>query len=251
MKQIKYEIIDNIKISNELYLLTFLADENVFSNPGQFLQVLCRNEDDTDPYLRRPFSIFSNKDNTLQIVYKIVGKGTKYLKNCSKKEYLSIIGPLGQGFTLPKDKKNNSLIISGGCGIAGVNYLIDTLEKNDFSYKLLYGVKNKSCLPDFINNYKSKVNVIYDSQGFVSDLLKNEDITNYQNIYMCGPTVMMKTILDLLEKYSGNIELSLEERMGCGYGICYTCPVKKRNQSGYFRVCKDGPVFNSKKIVLK
>jgi len=242
MQEQKCQIIKNINIAKNIYLMELKLKENEKSNAGQFIQILCRQPEQVDPYLRRPFSIFFQEKEKLQIVYKVIGKGTKYLSNLQKDSYVSIIYPLGNGFSIQeKDKK--VLIISGGIGIAGLNYLIKILEQKNIYYKLLAGFESKESMPEFVNNYKFEKRIIFNEEGFVTDLLEREELKKYDKAYICGPMLMIKNTIKKIEDKINDIEVSLEERMGCGIGICYTCPVKKKNEDGYYRVCKDGPVF--------
>ncbi|MEW5692884.1 MAG: dihydroorotate dehydrogenase electron transfer subunit [Candidatus Hydrogenedentota bacterium] len=249
MKEFVIKVLYNEKVSQNYYLLKLLTKDFKNVVPGQFVEVLCRKENETDPYLRRPFSIMDIEKDSTSLLYKIVGRGTENLTHLRKNDYLSILGPLGKGFNINLDSKtDNVLVVSGGTGLAPVFYLIKKLKEMKVKYTFLYGIKSKKELPEnILNNIEARI-IFEDTHGLVTDYLSK--LEQYTRCYTCGPVEMIRTVYKKLHRYIFFIEVSLEERMGCGFGVCYACPVERRDGKGYYRVCKDGPVFNAREIVL-
>ncbi len=199
MKEITAIIESNFIISANYFKLTLNAGEIEKSSPGQFIQILCRDENSTEPFLRRPFSIFLQNNSIIEIVYKVIGRGTNFLCSQDKGKNLSILYPLGNSFDYANIKNKKILFISGGCGIAGLNYLINEISEKNSSIKLLAGFKNKNEMPEFVKKYSLEKKIIFDNDGFVTDLLKKENIDFYDKFFICGPSAMISSCGKLLE----------------------------------------------------
>ena len=204
-------------------------------------------------FLRRPLSIYSVDKNTgtVSFLYKVVGKGTDILANLSVGDSVKVLGPLGQGY--PLDKKDNvePVLVAGGTGVASIFFLASSLNKIGSLY---YGVRKKEelmCLEEFekmgweINI--STENGSYGYKGFITDLLAKK-IQQNSVIYVCGPTLMMKKVSEIVKEKNISGYASLEEKMACGVGNCQGCAVKINN--AYKMVCKDGPIFPIEDIVF-
>ena len=265
--------IDGIVISNArvkaLYSLLEIYCPPIAATirPGQF--IMLRISDSNYPLLRRPFSVYSSysalhrekkKRGRLFILYKKVGKGTQEMTQFTEGQKVNIIGPLGNGFSLPPLPSSGDIILlGGGVGIASLHTLAATLKASRLF--VLMGGKTKDdilCEEDF-RKLNSTIFVATEDgslgfKGTVLDLLLSQQKTFKGNpsryLYACGPADMLKELARTL-KFKGFIcQASLEARMGCGFGACWGCVIKTIDpHSPYQRVCKEGPVFNLEKIV--
>jgi dihydroorotate dehydrogenase electron transfer subunit len=257
--QIKSEITSNFKITQNYYKMTLeIPTIAKIANPGQFLHL--RVNDGYDPLLRRPFSIHRLRDLQIDILYEVIGRGTRILSEKKPGEYLDILGPLGNGFDIKsniKNQKSKILLVAGGIGVAPFPFLAEELKKSKLEVVVLIGAKTKKrllCEKEF-KDLGCEVEISTDdgSKGFkgkITDSLKNLLLTvNYRlsTIYACGPKEMLKEVSEISKKYKISAFGSLEENLGCGIGACLGCVVKTRN--GYKRICKEGPVFDLKEVI--
>ncbi|MGM0436851.1 MAG: dihydroorotate dehydrogenase electron transfer subunit [Bacillota bacterium] len=251
------KIKSNKKIGPKIYKMQLKSSEKISGKPGQFIHLKI-NSDSYDPLLRRPFSIFdlNSEKNLLTIIYKICGKGTQLMKKLKKGDKVEVLESLGNGFNLNK-KNENIILLGGGMGIAPLYFLAKELkDKNNI--KVLLGANNQSEL-NFLKNKFSKLEIeVYNTtmdgslgfKGTVIELLNNSKINKNEidYIYSCGPTEMLKELQLLIKNQNIEAEASLEERMGCGVGVCLSCTVKTTN--GNMRACKEGPVFPLKEVIF-
>lgn len=221
------------------------------AKPGQFLEI--KISDGYEPLLRRPFSIHRRRGKDIEIIYRIAGRGTEILSQRKVGEYLNVIGPLGNGFSILDSQP--SILVAGGMGVAPLVFLAEKLAKS--KTLVLLGAKTKRqilCEKEF-RDLGCEVKVATDdgSRGFkgkVTDLLKHLLPTlssQLSTIYACGPKLMLKEIALISKQYNIPAQVSLEEHMACGIGACLGCVVKTKD--GFKRVCKEGPVFNADEIV--
>ncbi len=244
-------IVSNEPLSDEIYRLTISALEiSNQAKPGQFINI--KVSDSFEPFLRRPFSICNIIDDKIQIIFNTVGKGTKLLSNLKPGDKIDILGPLGKSFNVD-DKFNLAIILAGGLGVAPFPFLTKILKEKRKDVISFIGARTKSQL---ILDGLENVNVATDDgsygfKGTVVDLLKlnlSKFDSSYK-IFACGPTPMLKALVKLCDDLNLNCEVSVETPMACGTGICQGCAVKTR-ESKYKLACKDGPVFNTKEIIL-
>lgn len=252
----KCKIIENKRICENIYRIKFKSpDIAVHSSPGQFLQL--RVTENLDPFLRRPFSIsrVDKKLSVVEILYKIIGRGTTLMTEFKKDDLLDIMGPLGNSFNT-EGNFNNSLIVAGGIGGAPVFYLMDELLKKRKKITLIYGTQNINQLIDF-DRYKDHIDLVIctedgscGTKGLVTDVLK-EHVRNSSEIiyaFACGPNAMYKQIQNLFpESKTVYWQVSMESNMACGTGVCQGCAIKMRTNNLRF-VCTHGPVFNLEDI---
>ena len=200
--------------------------------PGQFIMVWLPGVDE------KPMAVSYLSNNEFAFTFQIIGKFTKALSKLKRGDKVGIRGPYGNGFST----KQNACVIGGGCGMASVSTLIDTL-KNPV---IINGSKNKDNII-YLKRYKKAAITTDDGslgkKGFPTEvlgkILKKKKI---KIVYTCGPEIMMKKIVDICNKHKIECEASLERYMSCGYGICGKCMVNDK------LVCIDGPVFNSKQL---
>lgn len=261
MRQLKVKITENKKVAQDFYKMRIEAPYIARNaQPGQFVEVKCSCG--TDPLLRRPLGIHRVLKNGIELLYEVVGKSTELLSEKKMGGYLDIIGPLGNGFIYgtKAPRPYAPILVAGGIGVAPLVALAESLayRKKQKTYVLI-GAKIKShilCESEFKKiGCEVKVSTEDGSKGkkcLATELL--EDLLNVIRyplnamIYACGPVGMLKVVAKIAEESKLPCQVSLEERMACGVGVCLGCPVKIKGQ-GYKMVCKDGPVFNAEEIL--
>ncbi len=255
MLQIKAKILYNKRIKGNYFHLVLRAPKMTKETlPGQFINI--KVNDAYDPLLRRPFSIHRVKGANIELLYEVVGQATESLSHRKPGEYLNIIGPLGNGFTPDTKRRALNILIAGGMGVAPLMFLAEKLTQSKVT--VLIGAKTKDqllCEKDF-KGLGCNVKIATDdgSKGFkgkVTDLLRSFlRTTNDERrttIYACGPKPMLKEISRISKKHNIPAQVSLEEHMACGIGVCLGCVVNTKE--GFRRVCKEGPVFNGDEII--
>lgn len=252
MEAKRFKIKNNIHLTEKLYLLELEGNFNKTPIPGQFVHIKI------EPFfLRRPFSIANCRDNSLKILYKIAGRATNILTQKKEDEFLDVIGPLGNGFSVNKRWKNVYLA-GGGTGIAPLLFLTETLLNRNCNITFFYGVRTAECiafniLPYGVNYIFSTDDGSYGYKGLIGDVLEQYTVKTGKPdvIYSGGPYKMLKQIADISKRYKIPAFVSMENRMACGTGLCYGCVIKVKGKNGweYKRVCKDGPVFKAEEIL--
>ena len=257
MRQLKTKIIKSERIAPQFYKMTLKAPYLAkTAKPGQFVEARC--SDGTDPLLRRPLSVHRVTKSGIELLYEVAGKGTELLSKMKAGGSLDVIGPLGHGFDIPAGK-GEAIIVAGGNGVAPLLFLAEKLIARKTMPHVLIGGCSKThilCEKEFKRS-GAKVSVATEDgskghKGLATELLKAFlRNTHYalldKQIYACGPMGMLKAVSEIAHKNRVLCQVSLEERMACGVGVCLGCPVK--TVSGYKMVCEDGPVFNSDKIL--
>jgi dihydroorotate dehydrogenase electron transfer subunit len=250
MKQITANVQEKIQINPGILYITINAPEIAANaRPGQFIMIDCGE----NTILRRPISIHRVADkNKIALLIRISGTGTQNLAGIKPGDRLNLAGPMGNGFTLSENAEQ-VLLISGGMGIAPLVFLAENAKSLNKKVTLLAGSRDSSQLyPErLIPTGMELVTATEDgskgAKGLVTDFLP-ELLNNYDQVFACGPVNMYRTIDNILDSmnYSKDLQVSLEVRMGCGFGICYGCTIE--TTQGLKQVCKDGPVFNIKQI---
>ena len=223
--------------------------------PGQFAHVLVLPM--KDALLRRPFSIFQVAGDSFSILYKTVGKGTEVLSRMTPGEELSVIGPLGHGFTIPRSGGETPLLVAGGYGMAAMYLLAQRSPQKGIVF---VGGRRRAdilCEKEFQSlGWEVRATTEDGSQGekgLVTQPLRDElkRSTAIRKLFACGPTPMLKAVGKLAEEFMVPAELSMDEHMCCGVGVCLTCviPVKSGDGWEYQRTCTEGPVFDSRQIL--
>ncbi len=250
MKQLKVKILANDKVSGSFYRMklasSYLAKT---ARPGQFVEVRCTTG--VDPLLRRPLGIHRITKRGIEVLYEVVGKGTELLSAQRAGRELDIIGPLGNGFDIAAPRP--AILIAGGIGVAPLIALAEELG----SAHVIIGARTKShvlCESEF-KHLGCIVSVATEDgskgrKGLATDALNGlltKSGSQYKAIYACGPTGMLKAVARIAASHHIRCQVSLEERMACGVGVCLGCPVKVR-PGEYKMVCKDGPVFDAQEI---
>lgn len=254
--QEKTEIIRVERLTDDIIRLTLESQEIASrAKPGQF--VMIRTGNGKDPLLRRPFSISqTSNEKYFQILFKVVGRGTAMLAHCREGEYLSVLGPLGSGFTF--DCKADNCLVGGGMGIAPLLFLGKSMLRNCTRKppSIVLGARNKEELAPLISDFKELGLSVYPAtddgslgqHGLVTDVLKGLELSPASQMFVCGPTPMM-TAVHLFCKDKGiSCQVSMETEMACGMGACLGCIVPLA-KGGYGHACSDGPVFDAKELL--
>lgn len=243
MKDILFEIGENIALTSSVYKMTLLGDTDDITAAGQFVNIKLEGQ-----YLRRPISVCDYEKGKLTLIYKVVGVGTEKMSGMTKGDKLYVLTGLGNGYDLSLSG-DAPLLVGGGVGIPPLYNLCKKLISEGKKVSVVLGVNTKDELfyeDEFLalgaDVYVTTVDGTYGTKGFVTDALKNIDKISYT--YSCGPFPMLRALAKATE-CSG--QYSLEERMGCGFGACMGCSCK--TMLGNKRVCKDGPVFVKEEII--
>ncbi|MBQ0105717.1 MAG: dihydroorotate dehydrogenase electron transfer subunit [Armatimonadetes bacterium] len=254
-------ILSNMQILDNCFRMRLSAPK-ICQNavPGQFIEISC--SDTYDPILKRPISIHNVTDDVLEIIYYRVGRGTDLLSGKQPGEYAEIVGPLGKGFDT--DFSGKHILVGGGYGVPPMYFLAkELMKKNDpKDIFVCIGAKNSSlilCEKDFIdlgiNLFIATDDGSAGRKGFVTEAVRSvlDNCGGSFRVYSCGPSVMMKNLVNLTEKYDNTEDTfcSMEHIMACGVGVCNGCVIKVKDGENivYKRVCKDGPVFRGTEIV--
>ncbi|MCH5226807.1 MAG: dihydroorotate dehydrogenase electron transfer subunit [Muribaculaceae bacterium] len=250
MKDIRKKLIieENRQLSSRTWQLKLRGDIDVFTSSGQFVNIAVPGK-----YLRRPISVsqYFTKEKYLILLYNIAGEGTKILSELKPGEPLDVLVGLGNGFSIPKDIRN-PLLLGGGIGAAPLMQLAVDLLACGKKPKVVIGYNTaveswgmeKELRNLGIETYIATMDGSEGTKGFVTDVIREKDL-QYDYFYACGPMPMLKALRDLPTEG----EMSLECRMGCGYGVCMCCSLETK--SGSKRICKEGPVFLKSELIWK
>lgn len=259
-KQIIAEVISQNEIKKGCFRMKvgapFIAKT---AKPGQFLHIRCGSS--TEPLLRRPISIHRIGKNDVDILYNVVGKGTKILSEKKEGDAIDIIGPLGNGFEIFKESRSLKMLVAGGMGVAPLLGLAEEMARQIKIRRqllVILGARTKGhilCENEFKRLGAEVYTATEDgSKGkktlateLAREIVKSKKY-RWQDVcvYAAGPIGMIRGLAKLTTGCSVESQASLEERMACGLGACLGCVVD--TQSGYKRVCKDGPVFNMREL---
>lgn len=241
---------DPIKVSTDHYMLRIDASSVGTPAPGQFINI--KINANTDPLIRRPFSIFNFDNSGLEIIFRVVGKGTAIMTRYAGGQSIDFLGPFGNGFTPVTDKK--VLVLGGGVGNAPLYYLMRSLRERNNRIFYIYGARSNEYVY-LSDNYRAMAhNFILSTddgsagvKGYVTEVAgKILCKENFDFVYTCGPLPMMTGISEILKSMDVPFEASLENYFGCGIGLCSGCTVRTAN--GLKRACVDGPVMDGRII---
>lgn len=246
MPFIEAKVLDCEKVTASLYLLTVSGLPSAL--PGQFFMFRCQG----GAFLRRPLAVHRQEMGLTRFLFRVLGKGTKWLASRSPGDRIEIMGPLGRGFSLPPQPEN-LLLIAGGTGIAPLLFLAEAAFKSGHSVILLMGAASTlelyppNLLPQNLETLLSTEDGLRGMRGKVTDLLPLV-AGRFDRAYAAGPVDMYRQLQRRPELQGKPLQVSLEVRMGCGYGACLGCSVPTR--SGNRLVCRDGPVFDLSELDL-
>lgn len=236
MMQQPFTVLTNRLIAKDTWEMTLKGDTSMLKTPGQFVNVQVGNA-----YLRRPLSVTAWQPGRMTLIYKVVGTGTDWLARCQPGDTLDALMGLGNGFDLAP-AGNTPLLIGGGVGLPPLYQLGVELVRLGARPGLVMGFASRAdvfYLKEFEALMPVQVTTVDGSMG-TAGFVTAVPLTGEESyLYACGPTPMLKALCKL--PLPG--QLSLEERMGCGFGACMGCTIITKD--GPRRVCHDGPVFES------
>ncbi|MDR1543765.1 MAG: dihydroorotate dehydrogenase electron transfer subunit [Prevotellaceae bacterium] len=229
-----FNIVENQQLTSSVYKMTLSGDVSAIKRAGQFVNVQIEGL-----YLRRPVSVCDFSENSLTLIYKVVGVGTKKMSLMQAGESLDLLVGLGNGFEVNVETEK-PLLIGGGAGVPPLYALAKSLLKagKKPTVILCFNTKNEIFLYTEFKNlgidaFIATIDGSAGVKGFFSDVIKTQNI-DFDYYFTCAPLPMLKAVYQQLTP-SG--QLSFEERMGCGFGGCMGCTHKTKN--GYKKVCTD------------
>lgn len=239
----KYIVVANEQIASGIWSMRLKGDTGSISAPGQFVDILL-----PELYLRRPISVCDWNENELRLIYKVVGEGTNKMSRLSIGTSLDILIGLGNGYDTQL-AGDCPLLIGGGVGVPPLFGLAKRLRQMGKDVQVVLGFNSREdvILADEFANLGCDVRVVTmdgscGSKGLVTEFLP----VSYSYFYACGPMPMLKALANQLLQEG---QISLEARMGCGFGICVGCTIQTKK--GPQRVCKEGPVFRSSELIMQ
>jgi dihydroorotate dehydrogenase electron transfer subunit len=233
------------QVSKSSYLIEIECENKVEISAGQFISIYCDGLT-----LRRPFSVFSNDNGKIGVLFKLRGKGTNYIKSLKVGDFIDVVAPLGNCFNIQNKK---SLLVGAGIGVAPISFLKTKLDSKSIENMFVCGFLNKDEVTNGV-----KIDKIYTDDGSIGE---KGSVLNYledliqeykpEIIYSCGPLIVLKTVAKLGEKYNIETQIAMEKVMACGIGVCRGCviDIKKDGKIQNATVCKDGPVFSGSEVV--
>lgn len=239
---------------HDKYVLLKLTDDQPLPPmlPGQFVEV--RIDGSPSTFLRRPISIhyIDKVQNQLWLLVATVGDGTRWLATLHAGDSLNCVLPLGNGFTMDGAPGDKILLVGGGVGTAPLLYMGAELKASGIEPVFLLGARSAKdllMLDEFKKYGRVYVTTEDGSEGEKGFVTNHSILTQerFARIATCGPTPMMKAVARFAREADVDCEVSLENLMACGLGACLCC-VEKTTE-GNLCVCKDGPVFNIKKLL--
>lgn len=241
MNQRILTVTDNHLVARDVYKVQLTGDTSAITRPGQFVNLLL-----SGLYLRRPISVCDWDEDTLTLIYKVVGEGTEQMAAMGKGTKIDILMGLGNGFDVTKAGET-PVLIGGGVGVPPLYGLAKHLRQAGKNVTVAIGAASRDdvLLAKELTDLGCTVKIATidgsaGEKGFVTGLLTGD----YSYSYACGPIPMLKAVYGAL---SCDGEYSFEERMGCGFGACMGCSCKTK--TGNKRICKDGPVLTKEEIL--
>lgn len=242
MKQCIYLVEKNERIARDTYRIVFSGDSSAFMAPGQFLNLRVKGL-----YLRRPFSVCEWEEGSISIVYKVVGAGTEMMAAFKRGQDVDVLAGLGNGFsTEPSGAR--PLLIGGGAGVPPLLMLCKQLvaEGKQPAVVMGFGSADEVFFEEVFHQLgvRTSVATLDGSQGVKGTVLDACRFGDSTFFYACGPAPMLRAVC-LASDIDGQV--SMEERMGCGFGACMGCTIV--TLSGPKRVCREGPVFGKEELI--
>ncbi len=250
----QFTVQSNERIAPDVYRMRLTGDTRGITKPGQFVQVAVPGA-----YLRRPISVcdFSpGEAGTLELIYKVVGQGTRTMCGTRAGETLDLLTGLGNGYDLARDEAVRAcqapLLVGGGVGVPPLYALCKHLIALGKTPAMVLGFRGAQevFLRDAFESLGARVILCTDDgtaglHGFVTQGMQTL-AGQYDYVFACGPRPMLKAVHTLCAQQCTPGQYSLEERMACGFGVCMVCTCMTQN--GGKRVCTDGPVFTGEEI---
>ena len=239
-----YKVVANEPLTPDVWRMVLAGDTQWITRPGQFVNIELEGL-----YLRRPISISDWSEDTITIIYKVVGRGTEQMSRMATGQELDVLTGLGNGFDADVECQQ-PLLVGGGVGVPPLYRLAKELIARGRKVSVVLGFNTEKEV-FYAEEFRSLGADVYVStadgsvgtKGFVTDAIRENGV-DFDFFYSCGPLPMLKALCDCTDVKG---ELSFEERMGCGFGACMGCSCK--TLAGNKRICKDGPVMKREEII--
>ena len=252
----KSPVVSNDEVTEKIYWLklrsAYLASR---TSPGQFINI-CGGQH-LNPLWRRPFSVARISGDMIEIIYKVIGRGTRYMSTLQPGDQADVLGPLGKGFDLELKEKQTPLLIGGGLGFAPLVILRDHFVQQGIEPVLFMGAPTASehyyTEEDAAELHLSSDDGSLGYHGFVTqhvlDYFEKQEGPSRFRAYSCGPEPMMAAVAQICRERDIPLQLSIEREMACGIGFCQGCAIEQvPPHDKYALVCKDGPIFDAEKL---
>ena len=239
-----YKILTNEPLTDAVWRMTLAGDTQWISAPGQFVNIALEGK-----YLRRPISICDYDNRSIALIYKVVGGGTEQMSRMLPGETLDLLTGLGNGFSTKNDARR-PLLVGGGVGVPPLYNLAKKLLAEGKPVQVVLGFNTASEV-FYEEEFRAlgcevAVSTVDGSRGvggFVTTAIAERGL-DFDYFYACGPLPMLRALCRAADKPGF---LSLEARMGCGFGACMGCTIETLN--GPKRVCREGPVFRKEELL--
>ncbi len=249
-------VTSNDMIAKDIYRLCLFCKNGFKDAPcGGFVNLYT---DDNSLLLPRPISICESENDSLTLIFKVVGKGTELFSRLKIGDNVRVSSPLGNGFDTAFLKEGAAaLLAGGGVGIPPMLNLAKKLMQQHVKTIAVLGFRDEPFLVDEFKKAKADVHICTDtgSHGFkgnVVELIKKENLTA-DGAFACGPKIMLKFFSEYTKEQGIPTFISMEERMGCGFGACVGCAIDLKMSDGAVvrkKVCRDGPVFRASEVIF-
>jgi dihydroorotate dehydrogenase electron transfer subunit len=256
-------IVSHTDLGSNILIISLQLKLDQFPLPGTFVHI--KVTDSNDPLLRRPFSIYDYDEErgVVDVLYKIFGRGTKALAKAKTGDVLDVLGPLGNSF-VEAESEHRLILVGGGVGIPPLYLLARRCRQKSDSeppITFLCGLADASdqVIAERLDKLHLDLHYSTDNgtlgyHGLVTDLLKRQ-LNNGASednplVCACGPSAMLREVSRICRERKVRCLVSLESIMPCGVGTCLGCVVKKSGGDGYYRVCREGPVFPAEGVEL-
>ena len=245
-RETKHTVVENRQIGLNTMMMMLEGPTAEYTAPGQFVNISVPGFE-----LRRPISVCDIDGDIVTLVYDVVGHGTEALSKIRIGEELDVLPALGNGFDISKCGKR-PILLGGGVGCPPIYALAKTMLANDLFPIVVLGFnsENRMMMIEQFENldipfYVATLDGSYGTKGYVTDVILQEGL-NPDYFYACGPLPMLRALCMQLPIPG---QVSLESRMGCGFGACMCCSLETRK--GPKRICKEGPVFDKDDLIWK
>ena len=241
-----YKVVSNQRLTAKTMRMVLEGDTQYITCSGQFVNVAVEGK-----FLRRPISVCDYDEKTITLLYDVVGEGTKAMSQMEEGAMLDLLTGLGNGFS-ESEPMEKPVLLGGGIGCAPLYNLAKKLLARGLQPVVVLGFNGKKDVvaADMfealgVRTYVATVDGSCGTKGFVTDVLREKEVQG-EYFYACGPMPMLRAVCGGLDMAG---EVSLDERMACGFGVCMCCSIETK--SGTKRICKEGPVFRKEDLIWK
>ena len=241
-----YKVVSNEQLTAKSWLMVLEGDTQYVTRAGEFVNIALEGK-----FLRRPISVCDYDERTITLLYDVVGEGTKAMSQMKEGAELDLLTGLGNGFSEERECRRPALL-GGGVGCAPLYNLAKKFLARGVKPVVILGFNSEKDVvsADMFEAigaelYIATVDGSMGTKGFVTDVIREHGL-ECDYFYACGPMPMLKALCRGVE-WPG--EVSLDERMACGFGVCMCCSVETK--SGNKRICKEGPVFDKEDLIWK